>query len=406
MTFIADILGMLAFRTNSLRAQAERRALITGVICYSVGYLAYAVVRNLVYASLPEVAPLQLSLFSTFFNFQLIQTLIFILVVYVPALIVLGNAISGDGLGFSFSRKEYQAHSSALLCLWGMLYLITAPLQWLLPHFLIFGLLLEISLGKIICYLLLVVYTFWAVKHLNYLSAVQTVGVLAISIFALPIYYILISFIFALPFFLGIPVAYFAYQWIRGYVTSQTSERSFQQQLRALTLNPQDADAQYQLGLISLKRRNLITARKYFENAIQIDPNDPDYHYSLGRAHELDGAWDQALGEYEETYRLNPEYGLGDIFREVGKAYLHTGSVDKGIEFLNFFLSKRGSDPEGRYWLAVALQKAGDSEQMRAQLNMIVEQARSHPRFFRKENREWVFRARGMIRDSKSEIRG
>ena len=405
MTFIADILGMLAFRTKALRAQAERRALITGVICYSAGYLAYAIVRNLVYASLPEVAPLNFSLFSTIFNFQLIQTLIFVLVVYIPALLVLGNAISGDGLGFSFSRKEYQAHSSALLSLWGMLYLITAPLQWLLPHFLIFGLLLEISIGKIVCYLLLIVYTFWAVKQLDYLSPVQAMGVLAVSIFALPIYYILISFIFALPFFLGIPVAYLAYQWIRGYMASQTGERSFQQQLHALTLNPQDADAQYQLGLMSLKRRNLSSARKYFENAINIDPNDPDYHYFLGRSYELDGAWDRALVEYEETYRLNPEYGLGDIFREVGKGYLHTCSVEKGIEFLKFFLTKRGSDPEGRYWLAVALQKAGDVEQMRTQLNMIVEQARSNPRFFRKENREWVYRARGMIRDSKLEIR-
>jgi tetratricopeptide (TPR) repeat protein len=405
MTFISDILGMLAFRTKALQAQAERRALITGVICFSVGYLAYAVVRNVVYSSLPDVAPLKLNLISSLFNFQMIQTLIFLLVVFIPALIVLGNAISGDGLGFSFSRKEYQSHSSALLSLWGVLYLITAPLQWLLPHFLIFGLFLEISVGKIVCYLLLVVYTFWAVKQLNYLSPVQALGVLALSIFALPLHYILISFIFALPFFLGIPVAYLAYQWIRGYVASQTSERSFQQQLHALTLNPQDADAQYQLGLISLKRRNLSSARKYFENAIKIDPIDPDYHYSLGRTYELNEEWGPALEQYEETYSLNPEYGLGDIFREVGKGYLHAGSVEKGIEFLRFFLAKRGSDPEGRYWLAIALQKAGDSEQMRVQLNMIVEQARSNPGFFRKGTREWVYRARGMIRDPKSGIR-
>jgi hypothetical protein len=119
----------------------------------------------------------------------------------------------------------------------------------------------------------------------------------------------------------------------------------------------------------------------------------------------LDGEWGPALEQYEETYSLNPEYGLGDIFREVGKGYLHSGRVEKGIEFLKFFLTKRSSDPEGRYWLAIALQKAGDSEQMRAQLNMIVEQARSNPRFFRKENREWVYRARGMIRDSRSESR-
>jgi tetratricopeptide (TPR) repeat protein len=404
MTFISDILGILAFRTKALRAQAERRALIAGVIFYSVGYLAYGVVRNLVYATLPEVAPINFSLASSFF-FQLLQNLIFLLVVYVPGLIVLGNTISGDGLGFSFSRKEYQSHSSALLSLWGMLYLITAPLQLLLPHFLIFGLFLEISVGKLACYVLIFVYTLWVIKQLNYLSPVQALGVFALSCFAYPLYLILISFLYAFLFFLGIPVGYLAYQRIRGYFASQTSERSFQQHLHALTLNPQDADAQYQLGLMYLKRRSLNAARKYFESAIKIDPNDPDYHYSLGRTYELNGEWGPALEQYEGTYSLNPEYGLGDIFREVGKGYLHTGSVEKGIEFLKFFLTKRGSDPEGRYWLAMALQRAGDSEQMRVQLNMIVEQARSNPRFFRKENREWVYRARGMIRDSRSEIR-
>ena len=107
-----------------------------------------------------------------------------------------------------------------------------------------------------------------------------------------------------------------------------------------------------------------------------------------------------ALEEYEETYRLNPEQSLGDIFREVGKAYLHTGNVDKAIEFLEFFLQTRGSDPEGRYWLAVALHKQGKPEEMRVQLNTILEQARSNPRFFRKEKRAWVLRARTLLRSS------
>ena len=95
---------------------------------------------------------------------------------------------------------------------------------------------------------------------------------------------------------------------------------------------------------------------------------------------------------------MSPEYGLGDIFREVGKAYLQTGNIQKGMEFLNFFLNSRGSDPEGRYWLAVAYRDSGDSNQMRVQLHMILEQARSSPKFFRKEHREWIFRARSLLK--------
>ncbi|HTY62320.1 MAG TPA: tetratricopeptide repeat protein [Acidobacteriota bacterium] len=402
MTYLSDVLAMFAFRPGAIRDLAERRAMVAGGICFSIGYLLYGVVRSSVYASLPELVSEQSVWIGYSVLFQLFQVFLFLLVLYIPFVIVVSNAISGDGCGLSISRQEYQAHVSALLPLWGVLFLAAAPLQWLLPHFLVVGEVIEISIGIIIRSILVAAYTLWGIRQLNYLSGVQALGVFALSWFTFPAYYLLTSFLSLLPLFILIPLIYWGSQWFRGYHASHVGERDFQRHLRALTLNPQDADAQYQLGLIYLKRRNLDAARRYFESALKIDAADPDYHYYLGRAHELGGHWDRALEQYEETYRLNPEYGLGDIFREVGKGYLHTGNVEKGMEFLGFFLSKRGSDPEGRYWLAVALQKTGDRDQMRAQLTMIAEQARSNPRFFRKENREWIYRARQLIRDSRN----
>ena len=81
-----------------------------------------------------------------------------------------------------------------------------------------------------------------------------------------------------------------------------------------------------------------------------------------------------------------------------------SGRAEWPLLAVNGSTSKRGSDPEGRYWLAVALQKSGDADQMRMQLNTILEQARSNPRFFRKENREWIYKARSLLRNSKFQI--
>lgn len=401
MTFITDLLGTLAFRPIAIRALAERRAMLAGGICFSVGHLLYALVRSSVYAFLPDLVSQQSLWGGNSVLFGLFQALLFLLVLYIPVVIVLSNAISGDGLGLAISKREYQAHIAALLPLWGAISFIIAPLQWLLPHFLIIGI-VEISIGMLLRSILVVAYTLWAIRKLNYLSGIQAIGVFALSWFTYPAYYALTSFIAALPFFFLIPLIYFGYQWIRNHNLSHSGERSFRQHLQTLTVNPQDADAQYQLGLIHLRRRNLDAAQRYFENALKIDPSDGEYHYFLGRTHELKGEWACALEQFEETYRLDPEYGLGDICREVGKGYLHTGNFEKAMEFLKFFLAKRGSDPEGRYWMAVALQKTGDEEQMRVQLNMIAEQARSAPRFFRRENREWIYRARTMIRNLRS----
>jgi tetratricopeptide (TPR) repeat protein len=403
MTFLSELLRILAFRKQALRAQAERQALLGGVVCFCAGFFAYALVRHSVYAALPELLAQQTGWIGSFFDLNLVQALLFLLLIYVPALIVLSNAISGDGLGFSVSRQEYRTHASALLPLWGMLFLLDAPLQYFAPQFLVVGV-FGITIGMLVLLILIVTYTLWSIQQLNYLSPVQALGVFALSWFTLPVYYLLTSFLFALPFFFMIPLFYLGYQWFRGHFASQANERAFQQNLHTLTLNPQDADAHYQLGLIHLRRRNLDAARRCFERALKIDPSDAEYHYSLGRAYELENEWARALEQYEETYRISPEHGLGDIFREVGKGYLHTGRVEKGAEFLGYFLTKRGSDPEGRYWLAMALQKMGDPGQMRVQLNMILEQARSNPKFFRKENREWIYRARNLMRDARCAI--
>jgi tetratricopeptide (TPR) repeat protein len=409
MTFFFDLLGMLTFRTHALRAQAERCALVGGVVCFSLGFGAYAMVRNSVYAELPELLSQQSGLIESFLDLNLIQAILFLMLVYVPALIILGNALSGDGIGSSFSKREYQGCISVLLPLWGMLSLIAAPIQWLIPHFLLFGG-NGITVGILIRLLLVLIYTLWAIQHLSYLSLMRSIGVFVLSCFTLPVYFLITEYLSteylsALPFFFMIPLIYMGTQWIRAHFSARTGEQAFQQHLHTLTINPQDADAHYQLGIIHLKRRNLEAARKCFIKAIEIDPRDPDYHYSLGRSFELKGEWAPALEQYEETYRINPEYRLGEVFREVGKGYVNLGNIEKGIEFLTFFLTKRNSDPEGRYWLAVALQKSGDLEQMQIQLHMILLQTRSNPRFFRKENREWIYRARMMIRDARFEMK-
>jgi tetratricopeptide (TPR) repeat protein len=400
MTFLYNLAGMFAFRMHALRALAERRALIGSMVCFVVGFGAYDGVRGSINVRMPELFYQQASPLWYFFNISrdLIQVLLFLMLIYIPALIILGNAISGDGMGFSISKQEYHAHISVFLPLWGMLYLIAAPLQWFSPSFLEYPQIDISIIGMLVPLILILTYTLWAIQKLNYLSLAQALGVFALSWFALPVY-ILFTLV-TLPLFFMIPLIYLGSQWIRSHLVSQTNERAFQKNLHISTINPQDADAQYQLGLIHLKRRNLDAARKCFEKSIEIDPLDPDFHYSLGQAFELKEEWGHALVQYEETYRLNAEYRLGDIFREVGKGYLNTGSIEKGIEFLNFFLAKRGSDPEGRYWLAIALQKSGDTEQMRFQLHTIIQQARSNPGFFRKENREWIYRARMMIRNS------
>jgi len=389
-------MGLLGFRTRALRTLSARGSVVAGLSFFTIAFLVFVLVRNTVYYGLDEpiipLGPLQ-----NLLRLNLIQILLFLSVVYVPAVILLSNAIAGDGAGLSIAREEYRAHVATLFPLWGILFLVAAPLQAIFPQFLVIGI-IEISIGLLALLLLMLIYTVWAIKELNYLSQIAALGVFIFSWITLPVFYALTEFLFALPFFILIPLFYIVLQRVRAFEHGRVGERNLHQHLQVLTVNPRDADAHYQLGLIHLKRGNLGAAQRYFESALKIDPSDADYHYFLGRALEASEDWSKALEQYEETYRLNSQYGLGDIFREVGKGYLHTGSVDKAIEFFRFFLKDRGSDPEGRYWLAIALQHIGQADEMRTQLRALLEQARSSPRFFRRENRKWIYRARILLR--------
>jgi tetratricopeptide (TPR) repeat protein len=187
-------------------------------------------------------------------------------------------------------------------------------------------------------------------------------------------------------------------QRLRSLEERRSRDRDLRAQLQALTLNPRDADAHYQLGLLHWNRGDMVAAQQDFQEAIAIDSKDPAYHYWLGRSYEARQDWVKALSQYEIVYRTDPHFGQGDVFREIGKAYLHSGDVKQAIEFLRFFLQARSTDPQGRYWLGVALEKAGESAQMRSELRTLLEHARSAPRFFRRENRTWITLARNLLR--------
>jgi hypothetical protein len=197
MTILADLAGMLAFRAQSLRAQAEKRMYWSGTACFSAGSLAYALVRNHVYAALPEIAAQPPGAAVYMLLVDLVRTLFFLSAVYVPWLLLLSRAIAGRGRILAISGEEYTRHVSALFPLWGMLFLLAAPVQWFIPHFLVAGM-FEVSVGMAARSLAIGVYTVWAVQRLGGLTAAQATSVFILSWFALLLFFLMVYTYYAL----------------------------------------------------------------------------------------------------------------------------------------------------------------------------------------------------------------
>lgn len=81
---------------------------------------------------------------------------------------------------------------------------------------------------------------------------------------------------------------------------------------RAITLNPKDWEAHYQLGIMLLNRRDYGGAEKELSTAAELNPKEPMIHYQLARAYDRLGQPDRAQKEREIHKQLtaNPSSAM------------------------------------------------------------------------------------------------
>jgi tetratricopeptide (TPR) repeat protein len=72
---------------------------------------------------------------------------------------------------------------------------------------------------------------------------------------------------------------------------------------RAVTVNPQCADAYLQLGILSYSRHDLQRAIGFYTQAIAVDPQLGEAHYRLGVAYDHTGA----AGKAQQEFQLHDE---------------------------------------------------------------------------------------------------
>jgi tetratricopeptide (TPR) repeat protein len=396
MTFVRCILGLLYLHDESLRLLAGSRNPVLPLGAFLAGFVVFGLVRQAVYAGLgePQAATGPLGYFV---RLNIFPALVYFGVLLVPLLVSLSNALAGDGLGFTVSRREYAAWRAALLPLWGTLFLLAAPVQWLLPQFLVLGD-FGISIGLLVLSSLIVFYTIWGAGRLAGVSPPIAAAVVVLACLTLPVFSLLSGGPYASLLLLCVAVIIRLSVWVREKSAASRVERMLEQRIAAMEVKLQDPEAQHRVGMMQVQLRRLDAAAASLERALSIRPDVPEYEYDLGRVHESRGDWEAALAHYENARGLAPGCCQGKALREEGKACFHTGDTEKALELLRSFLGEHASDPEARYWLAAALGRNDCAEEMRIQLHTLLEQARSSPRLSRTVNREWVLRARALIR--------
>jgi tetratricopeptide (TPR) repeat protein len=181
----------------------------------------------------------------------------------------------------------------------------------------------------------------------------------------------------------------------RGFGNAFRQRQNFKRFLHNATVNPRDADAHVQLGLIYLQRRQDARALGHFNKAYEIDRTEIDANYELGKIARRNGDLQKAIEHFSVVVEQNDKHSLSEVWREIGATYLEAAMLPEAREALEKFIERRAFDAEGLYYLGKVLKQQGKTELAREHFEQAVESAKSSSGFRRHTDfRQWSKLAR------------
>jgi tetratricopeptide (TPR) repeat protein len=366
--------------------------------------------------------------------FQSAGCLVFIALVFAPIAIFILNLGERRGSYRLIMQQEYSTTASTLFYSWASAALITLLLTLLgavsgvlqaigsstFQAFMLqrnqmspealqrleFLLNAQAFSGFLPLMLMALIFGIWAAAALQIVFRVSwaraSLVVLITAIVSFPAFFFLqpiLSMLLGSPFLLL--MLFFLLRGYLGEVTrSQRARASFKQNLEAATLNPSDASAHYNLGLIHEQRGELDAARERFERAIQIDDEEIDAHYQLGRIARQQKRFGDAIKNFEQVVMRDQTHSQNEIWREVGATYIAAGQFEDARDALERFLEHRPSDPESLYLMGRAHAGLGHRREAASSMQACIEAVKTAPAYKYRADKRWLNEAQQFIKSS------
>jgi Flp pilus assembly protein TadD/peroxiredoxin len=124
-------------------------------------------------------------------------------------------------------------------------------------------------------------------------------------------------------------------------------EQAAESFLETVASKPDDPDAYYNLGTLSLRRNKFVEARNYLE----LRPNYPEAWNNLGMMAAQEGHPDEAIQNFQQSLQLRPKYAIALL--NLGNVYRRQRDFDKAEKSLNSALEIQPGDPEIDYSLGM-----------------------------------------------------
>lgn len=324
---------------------------------------------------------------------------LFLAVVFVPACLLAASIIHKRASFSVLLRQEYAPLASCALYGWA-----GAHLVMLIPATLTFqsgrpgatALESALRLVPLPYFIFLILIGVHAVLRVSYGGSAGVVALASLSLLALPLLPRLL-FLLTSPFLL-ILVIILLRNVLGDLFSAQRAREDFKRNLETATLNPADASAHYNLGLIYQQRGQLEEAKASFARAIEIDDEETDSHYQLGRIAREEGRLADAINHFDAVVRRNPDHSLSEVWREIGHSYFEAGQLEDARSAFERFIAKRPSDAEGRYRYGLTLHGLGRYDEAATEMHACIEAVRTSPAYKYRAEKHWASEAQSFLR--------
>jgi tetratricopeptide (TPR) repeat protein len=163
---------------------------------------------------------------------------------------------------------------------------------------------------------------------------------------------------------------------------------------RTVALNPDNAGALVDLGRILTRRGDFSRAIPYLERAMPKMTDSDEADFYLGFACLRTGRLEEARKWLEKCLEVNPRFGYGEPHLRLGEYYQASGDLQGAAAELEKFTEIHSSSSEGFYRQGKVLEKLGEKDRAARAFRRAIEVYRSSPRFKRKLDRHWAWKAR------------
>jgi tetratricopeptide (TPR) repeat protein len=327
--------------------------------------------------------------FVSFAEPSFFTTVLGMAILYIPCLILL---VAMSGVNASFSVLLRRDYGPLLTC--GLMAWAASHLPFALAGFALEPLQLseKTALGlwaaSAICFGLLMALGLRMLFGINYSKGLLLVAIAALSFSVQAKLFATVS-----PFLFSPFLLFYAFSMFRGDIGdigfSLRQRQGFRRSMEAATINPRDASAHYQLGLIYQYRRQYGEAIPRFEKAVQIAHDETDAHFQLGRIAREQGRLQDAINYFSVVLDQDEKHAHHEIWREVGATYLAASMFGEAKDALEKFIDRRPYDPEGLYYYGKTLEQLEQRDEAREIFNRCVEAVKTMPSYRYREHRKW-----------------